>query len=729
SGGAYLPIDPDYPDERIEFMLQDSGAKILLTQSWLSDKVKSYDINTLYLDKDSSYSEDDRKLEHINNSSDLAYCIYTSGSTGTPKGVLIEHRSVVNLIVAQSKVYGINIHDNILQFYSISFDPSLWLIQLSLLNGATLHIINNNLLLDSVMFDNYLIRENITLLSVVPSFYYKLDLKKVDSLLRVVLGGEVCSVDSFQRLDERTKLYNVYGPTEATVVSSLYILNRADVKSNIPIGKPIANYMMYIMNCIGGLQPVGVAGELCISGIGLARGYLNRHELTAEKFVDNPFVPGERMYRTGDMAKWQPDGNIEFIGRIDDQVKIRGYRIELGEVESALLKNGHIIEAVVLAKDDIDGTKSLSAYIVADMELTILELRSYLSSILPEYMIPSYFTQIERLPITPNGKVDRKALLAIETRMETGVEHEAPSNEVEEKLCEIWKMLLNIDTLSVNDNFFDLGGQSLKAVVLASRINQAFDVELNLSEVFMNPTVKTMARLIIGDGVTECGLERNIVKLSDGDDGYIFAFPPAFGYGVAYNELSKALSNYTLFGFDYIEDSSVQEYVEIIKRTRQSGSFTLLAYSAGGKLAFEVARRLEQANYEINSLILIDSDLEDKLDEDDFIQTARIYLQEKFNSDLNVTNKKMLAEITSKNKDYAKLLNEIEVSKPINARINLILSEDGYRSCNYLDGLTFTEAKTWEGRGQHIDMISGDALVYNASIIKKILNEQEAWIV
>jgi len=724
SGGAYVPIDPEYPYERIKFMLDDSDVKVLLTQSWLADKTQSYDVNVLCLDNEDCYAEDGSNLEFVNRSNDLAYCIFTSGSTGVPKGVLIEHVSVINLITEQTNVYKITEIDRILQFYSISFDPSVWLMQLALLNGAALYIIQNNLLLDPIMFTNYLINEDITLLSVVPSFYKKLDLKNVKSLSRVILGGEVCSVDSIHMLRKETELFNVYGPTEATVVSSSYMLNRKNLSSNVPIGKPIANYMMYILNSFSNPQPIGVIGELYISGVGLARGYLNRPELTAEKFVDNPYVIGERMYRTGDLAKWLPDGNIEFVGRIDDQVKIRGYRIELGEIEVELLKNEYINAAVALVKSDVNGENSICAYIVADKELTISEVRNYLGKKLPGYMVPSHFTQHTNLPLTPNGKIDRIALMGMDTQMSSGVEYEAPVNETEEKITDIWKTLLHIDKVSVNDDFFDLGGQSLKAVILVSQINQIFNVKMTLSDVFIHPTIRGMSEIIMNYSTSDYSIESNIVKLSDGKEGCIFAFPPAFGYGVAYKELGNILSNYALYGLNYIKDGVIQEYVELIKKKQYRGPYILLAYSAGGKLAYEVARRLEKTNDEVNLLILIDSDLELEYNEYEFIRTAHFYMAEKYTPDSSDELSKLVSEIIDKNLNYVKLLNEIKVSKPINAQIALILSEDSDSNRgNYLDEITFSKTMTLKGYGSHLDMISGSDVIKNANLIRDIIAE------
>jgi len=494
AGGAYLPIEPDYPQQRVRFMLEDSDVNILLTQSWIGERIEMINYEKINLDDSKLYESESTDLEILNNPNDLAYVIYTSGSTGMPKGVMIEHRSVVNLAIGQKNIYEMDENDRILQFYSASFDASVEQIFMALLNGAALCLVSNDILLDSFKFNMYLHDNAITHLDVVPSFLEGLDLNGLDSLKRVVSSAEACPVPLAKRLSKRFKLFNEYGPTEATVASITYLVNPESIGSNIPIGKPITNYQTYILSDNNNLCSVGIPGELCIGGDGLARGYLKRPELTAEKFVPNPFKPGERMYLTGDLARWLPDGTIEFLGRIDHQVKIRGFRIELGEIESRLLELEHVKETVVLAREDETGDKYLCAYVVTDKDTQVSELRQSLSENLPDYMVPSYFVLLDKMPLTPSGKVNRKVLP--EPEGVAGTEYVAPRNAAQEVLAAIWSDVLNKERIGIYDNFFELGGHSLKGTILISKIHKELNVELPLRELFKSPTISGISEYI-----------------------------------------------------------------------------------------------------------------------------------------------------------------------------------------------------------------------------------------
>ena len=491
SGGAYLPIDPEYPEERIKFMLEDSGTEILLSQSWLSEKIE-FAKKTINFNKHGFDRGQVANLEIVNSSSDLAYVIYTSGSTGKPKGVMVEHKNIVNLALGQiKKTYQLNEGDRVLQSSPISFDPAMEQIFIALLSGAALYLINKETLLNLAKLHPFLRDHGITYLYHVPSFLKNLDLSELNDLRVVVSGGEPCPVELAERLCERFEFYNGYGPAEATVKSAMCRVNLECIGASVPIGKPVSNSKIYILNDNNELPPLGVPGELCISGAGVARGYLNRPELTKEKFVANPFISGERMYRTGDLARFLPDGKIEFLGRIDHQVKIRGYRIELGEIEKQILKYRDIKEAVVLAREDEAKDKYLCAYIVSAVEVMANEIRQYLAAVLPDYMIPSYFVQLAGMPLTPNGKVDRKALP--EPVSKGSADYVAPRNQVEETLVQIWGEVLGKSPIGINDNFFELGGHSLKATVVLARIHKELNAELPLKELFRTPTISEIS--------------------------------------------------------------------------------------------------------------------------------------------------------------------------------------------------------------------------------------------
>jgi len=503
AGGAYLPIDPEYPRDRSEYMLDDSSAKLLLTEKQLRNNI-AYEAEVVELDDEKSYAANGSNLEPINNSNDLAYIIYTSGSTGKPKGVMIEHRNVINFI----KGIGIKVEfactDRILAVTTICFDIFGLETLLPLTVGAGIMLSNKNQQEDAALLNEFIREKEVNVLQLTPSRLqllnehknFRSSFKQVKS---IIIGGEALPETLYKRttkeIGDAANIYNVYGPTETTIWSTAAKL---ETDRDITIGKPISNTKIYIVDKYKNLQPVGVAGELCIGGEGLARGYLNRPELTAEKFIPNPFFPGERMYKTGDFARWLPDGNIEFIGRIDHQVKLRGFRIELGEIENQLFSHAGIKEAVVVAREEESGSKCLCAYLVGDKGLIAGEVREHLSKVLPDYMIPSYFVQLEKMPLTPNGKIDRKELPEPGGSIVTGAEYEAAGNEAEEKLVKIWQEVLKLDRVGINDNFFEMGGHSLRATNVIGKINELFDVEGAFEEMFKTPTVKGLAEYISG---------------------------------------------------------------------------------------------------------------------------------------------------------------------------------------------------------------------------------------
>jgi len=503
AGGAYLPIDPQYPEDRIEYMLQDSGARILLTQVCLYKGIAG-DREVIELDNQDIYQGEKDNLDCIAKFNKLAYVIYTSGSTGKPKGVMIENRSVINLVYAlKDKIYKDSTGMKIAMVSPYIFDASVKQIFPSLLLGQSLYIVPEDTRYDGMKLVNYYVKNNIDVSDGTPN-HLRLIIGNNNNLDEIkvkkfVIGGEALSNDIINRLLGKlinVDIINVYGPTECCVDSTLYVINKNNSNDMVTIGKPLNNYRIYIVDKHLNMCPVGVPGELCISGDGLARGYLNRSELTAEKFIDNPFEQESRMYRTGDLARWLSNGNIEFLGRIDHQVKIRGYRIELGEIENKLLSHEAVKETVVIARDDNSGNKYLCAYVVGQEVLTVSELRSFISQELPEYMIPSYFIQLDKLPLTSNGKVDRKALPERDGSIATGAEYEAPRNAMEEKLVDIWKEVLGVERIGINDSFFELGGHSLKATSLVAKIHKVLNVEISLRQIFKAPTIKGISEYI-----------------------------------------------------------------------------------------------------------------------------------------------------------------------------------------------------------------------------------------
>jgi amino acid adenylation domain-containing protein len=514
AGGAYLPIDSNYPRERIMYILEDSSSALILTQQHLASKAMN-SCEIIDLEDTGLYKGDASNLEGVNGSTDLVYVIYTSGSTGKPKGTLIRHQSLNNLCHWHNKRYSVTHSDRATKYAGFGFDASVWEIFPYLISGAAIYIIEPEMKLDIYRLNGFFEKNKITI-AFLPTQVCEQFMTLQNHSLRVLLTGG----DKLKRFTRQNyQLVNNYGPTENTVVSTSFTVD--GIYGDIPIGKPIDNTKLFVLSKQQQLQPIGVAGELSISGVGLAAGYLNRPELTAGKFVPahSSWLIADReekqvtnqspmpyIFKTGDLVRWRPDGNIEFLGRMDHQVKIRGYRIELGEIEIHLMNHQYIKDAVVIAVDSPGGNsfvqesqdKFLSAYIVSARELPPLEIKAYLAKQLPDYMIPSYFMKLEKIPLNPNGKIDRNALPAPEIK--TLVEYAAPRHAVEETLVRLWSEVLNIDpenvTIGIDDNFFELGGHSLKATILVSKIQQALDVQLSLAEIFRTPTIRKLAQYI-----------------------------------------------------------------------------------------------------------------------------------------------------------------------------------------------------------------------------------------
>lgn len=486
AGAAYVPMQLEYPQERIDYIKNDTKCNVIIDETLLSTiNFENYAVT---------------KLETGVKPSNLAYIIYTSGSTGTPKGVMIEHKTVVNLIQSQIQEFGITADENILQSSSIAFDASVEQIFITLLSGAKLTIASKALLLDTEAFAQYIKNSHITHIHSVPSFLKLIPKNKYDSLKRVISGGDNCSLQLAKSWSNgTTKFYNEYGPTETTVtaIQSCFTSEMDLKRGDMRIGKPLSNYTVYIVDESLQTTPVGIAGEICISGDGLARGYLNLPEITAEKFIENPFEPGKKIYKTGDLGRWMNDGTIEFIGRKDNQVKVRGYRIELGEIEHALTQLEKIQSNVVVVKESDAGEKELVAYFTSDVEFTTEQLRNELSKVLPSYMLPAYYVQLDSLPLTQTGKIDRKNLPNPENlKISNGTEYIAPTNEIEEKLVKIWEEVLQVDKIGIQDDFFLLGGNSLKSIRLVNLYNKVFEVKISLKEIFSNSDIASHTTLI-----------------------------------------------------------------------------------------------------------------------------------------------------------------------------------------------------------------------------------------
>ncbi|MFT3868864.1 MAG: amino acid adenylation domain-containing protein [Nibricoccus sp.] len=515
AGGAYLPIDLAYPADRLAFMLSDAKAPILLTQSSLLKDLPETSARVLCVDQllqEKLTDADNENQPSATNPDHLAYVIYTSGTTGKPKGSLLTHRNVTRLFSATDHWYGFNSSDVWTLFHSVAFDFSVWEIWGALLYGGRLVVVPFMVSRSSEAFYELLAKEQVTVLNQTPSAFRQLihaeesvGQKKL-ALRYVVFGGEALEMQSLRPWydrhgDSQPRLVNMYGITETTVHVTYRPLSKDDLTSGSVIGVPIPDLQVYILDPQKQPLPIGVPGEMYVGGAGLARGYLNRQDLTDARFIPDHLTnkPGSRLYRTGDLARFLPGRDIEYLGRIDQQVKIRGFRVELGEIESVLCQHPAIREAVVIAREDVPGDQRLVAYVISSGGVipSVLELREHLKKKMPEYMVPAAFVQLEKIPLTTNGKVDRKALpKPVQDRPDLGTTYVAPRNETEQGVCQVWREVLGVERISIHDDFFDLGGHSLLVLRAVSLLNDRFGTDLPPVALFRHRTVAGLATLL-----------------------------------------------------------------------------------------------------------------------------------------------------------------------------------------------------------------------------------------
>ncbi|MVO98203.1 non-ribosomal peptide synthetase [Paenibacillus lutrae] len=509
AGGAYVPVTPGLPPERIRYMLDNSGAKLLLTKGKAPEGLTTL-LPCMDVHEALAQERDDIPVEKLHDSRSLAYVLYTSGSTGQPKGVMIEHHSVVNRIGWMQKQYGLDARGVIMQKTPITFDVSVWELFWWSFAGAKLVLLPPGGEKDPALMMDTIARHGVTTMHFVPSMLH-LFLEqpgllrgeaRLESLSHVFASGEALTADQVRRFRERigvpfdARLVNLYGPTEATVDVSYYDCSEGDIPNQIPIGKPIDNISLYIMSEAMKLQPVGVTGELCISGAGLARGYIGRSDLTEAKFVDNPFAAGSPMYRTGDLARWLPDGTIEYLGRIDHQVKIRGQRIECGEIEHVLLDHPSVSEAVVMKRDSSSGSEYLCAYIVCSEPAGAQELRDFAALRLPDYMVPQAVVELPAMPLSPNGKIDRKALPEPEPASDSRTPFVEAASDIELAIAAVWREILQRDDFGIHHRFFDVGGESLLLVRAHQRLEELYPGVLGVTDLFTYPTIASLAAFL-----------------------------------------------------------------------------------------------------------------------------------------------------------------------------------------------------------------------------------------
>ena len=629
AGGAYVPLDPKYPAERLAHMLEDAAPWAVLTEESLRAQLPRSRAAVVAVDTESeaiaAQSPENLDCEQLElTPRHLAYVIYTSGSTGRPKGVMIEHAAVVNFLGSMRKQPGIDATDRLLAVTTVAFDIAALEIHLPLVCGARVVLASTRAAADADALEQLLEAHDITIMQATPATW-RLLLHggwAGRKSLKVLCGGEALTADLSRKLLERVaSVWNMYGPTETTIWSCVRQVDTAGaVRHTEPIGGPIDNTRIHILD--EHLQPTaaGATGEIYIGGAGVARGYLNRGELTAERFLPEPFSsePSARMYKTGDLGRWRPDGAIDFLGRTDHQVKIRGYRIELGEIEAQLVRHPDVREAAALARDDGEGEQRLVAYLVpqnAAAPPAVETLQRHLAAMLPEYMVPIAFVALERFPLTPNGKLDRRALPSPAEVPRLRRRYDAPQGELEESLARIWQALLRVEPVGRDDNFFELGGHSMLALDLRSRVESALGVEIPLSALLEAPTVARLARFIEGRAPRD-----SIILIREGEGG-----PPLFlihdgdGETLLYRGLALRLrSQHAVYGLNphalprvpmghtRIRDMAAY-HIRKIRALQPRGPYLLGGMCAGGVIAFEMALQLQAQGERAALIALLDA--------------------------------------------------------------------------------------------------------------------------
>lgn len=634
AGGAYVPLDPIYPKDRLGFMLQDAGVQVLLTQSHLRERLPEHEAQVFCLDADwDALAEQSRcDPDYQTDAEHLAYVIYTSGSTGKPKGVMISHRGLVNYLSWAVEAYETAAGRGTLVSSPLGFDLTITSLFSPLMAGRTAVLMSDTQIVDgmSTVWRN---AGHLSVIKITPAHLELLSVQlaaeEAGGVARaLIIGGEALFYESlsfWRACAPQTRLINEYGPTETVVGCCVYEVSDEDGQSGpVPIGRPIANTRLYILDMNSWPGPTGVAGELYIGGSGLARGYLDRPDLTASRFVPDPFggAAGARLYRTGDLARYLSDGNIEYLGRVDRQVKLRGFRIEPGEIEAVLAQHREIKETVVVVREDVAGDRRLVAYVVpaANASFTTDDLKRYAGEKLPDYMIPSLYVMLDELPLTLNGKIMRDALQAPEIVIGgNGDNFVGPRDAVELWLTRTWEEILKVKPVGVKDDFFRLGGHSMLAARLMARIQQRFGVGLPLATLFKQATIEHLANSVRQHTASASEPSTLVEIQPEGSRPPLFFVHPSGGNVLCYFELSRNLGAdqpfYGLQSAGLIDGqplySSIEHmaahYIEAIRGVQREGPYCLGGWSMGGVVAFEMARQLQSSGEQVSLLALIDA--------------------------------------------------------------------------------------------------------------------------
>ena len=766
AGAAYLPLDPRYPADRLRFMLEHSGASALVTRADCSGNLPDSGVRQILLDRDGpeiARAPDDPLPAITGDGAGgrLAYVMYTSGSTGRPKAVAVPQRGIIRLV--RGADYADFGPDQVfLQYAPISFDAATFEIWGPLLNGARLALAPGEKQSLADLGDT-ITREDVTTLWLTGGLFnvmideYPQSLKPIRQLL---VGGEALSVPHVLKALETLPachLVNGYGPTENTTFSCCFRIARGDYRGSIPIGSPIANSTAFILDEEMRLLPPGVAGELYVGGDGLALGYWNDPALTAERFVASPFAPvespGERLYRTGDLACWRGDGSIDFLGRLDDQLKIRGFRIEPGEIETAILQFPHITGAVAQAWDagkaatDEDRRVLIAHYTSAHGahgadkadEIDAQALRAHLRAVLPDFMVPTHLIRVDKLPLNPNGKIDRGALPPPNPHPDMDdAPFEPPSGETEGALATIWQGLLGLAPVGAHDDFFELGGHSLMAAKMVSVMEKKFGVTLPLTSIFTHPTIRQLAGAVLDAAkFGNASIDQPCVRLSPEPGGRpVFALPPGTTDALSYGRLGGDLPGFALHAFNFIEEETrIGDYADLIAKLDPDGPHLLFGYSGGGNLAFHVAHELERRGRPVGAVVMLDASRFLKcfdFPETEADRLTRSVLEADGVADI-VSSSILRDKIQRRVRRYYAFLSSITEDSPIDADIHLISSPTGEDEHRDAAGTLIASKPAWaevtrgtfqrhDGQGDHGDMLLEPHYPANAALLEQILH-------
>lgn len=745
AGAAYLPLDPDYPEDRLSYMLEHANARLAIAEPHLRERLNAWSGNTVASDDPELIQVPIRPLMGKPNFNDTAYVIYTSGSTGKPKAVQVSHGNLAAVYQGWLSHYQLQKNiNNFAQLASFSFDVFAgdWL--RALCSGGTLVLIGRDLLFNTARLHSTLRKEKVDCMECVPAVirglmhYCEQENERLDFIKLLLVGSDSWKIEEIKRLKGLcvNRVVNSYGLSEATIDSTYFEgdVSQLEASRMVPIGRPFSNSEVYVLDHHQQPVPIGVPGELWIGGQGVCQGYLNAPDLTAQRFVRltlQDSLHESTYYRTGDLAQWDTHGCLHLLGRADNQVKVRGHRIEVGEIESQLKVMPELAQAVVTVRQDAKEEAQLCAYFVADEDFLasgcvpeIKKLRQHLGGVLPTYMIPSWFVLVEELPLSPNGKVDIKALPDPVLTREL---IEPPQSLYEQRMAEHWKTLLGLEQVGVQQDFFDLGGSSIKLIELIYLLKNEFNVEVAVSQLFKTSTLygmaKTLEHIIIGREVgAQPYLHYNKTNTLEAS-APVFCFPPAGGHGLVYRRLAESMHQHHLIAFNYLmESNKVEQYADLIMVLQPAGGYRLLGYSLGGNLAFEVAKVLESRGKNVESVVIIDSYriAETFVLKDvhiaEFEQELKEHLQKHTGAD--VVEKETLAQA----RDYIQFSSRTVNSGQVNAPITVVADASKFEfyqtgqqgSWNLSSQL---EVNLHKGSGAHADMLDDGHVNKNAAFI------------